>query len=265
MNSKQKNIPYPKIYYRLLFFLFAAHYVVSYGEPEDFFTLLQLPYYYYALLSSFVIALIVSEFLLGITRYLDKVKPWILSFRDRLWLQLLFGGFLTVVLAVLLATGYFYIRGKNIIEAGYFKYDFTLVVCFVVFLNLIYHIIAQMHGLRPGKQHLPGNHKPAAVNHSPTDVAAIYPVGQGYLAVLQNGESVIWGKTLGQSLNELPGDEYFLINRSDIVSRAIIAGFEQGDSRRLKLILTFALPHNRSLIVSQRRVVAFKRWYTQAG
>jgi len=258
----QRNIPYPTIYCRILVFLFAAHYLVAYGEPEGFFTLIQLPYYYYALIGSFIIAMAVGEFILAVTRHLDKIKPWATSFNARLWLQLLFGVMLTLLLAVLLAATYFYSRGKNIIEAGYFRYDFTLVIGFIVFLNLIYLVIAQMHRLRQfSKMRLPGKYKPITTHHTQTDVVAIYPVGQGYLAVLQNGESVIWSKTLEQSLSELPAAEYFLINRSDIVSRTIIAGFELGNSRRLKLILKCTLPHNRSLMVSQRRVVAFKRWY----
>jgi len=264
MYPSKSNIAYPAIYYRAAVFLLAAHYVVAYGEPESFFTLLQLPYYYNAVLGSFIITMAAGEFVLLTTRHLDKIKPWAAGFNGRLWLQLVFGVLVTVILAVLLAAVYFYTRGENIVAAGYFKYDFTLVVCFVVFLNLIYLIIAQMHRQRQlAKLHLPGKYKPAAIKLAPTAVVAIYPVGQGYLAVLQNGESIIWGKTLEQSLNELPADDYFLINRSDIVSRAIIAGFELGNSRRLKLILTCSLPHNRGLVVSQRRVVAFKRWYKQ--
>ncbi|RQO76559.1 hypothetical protein DBR40_11705 [Pedobacter sp. KBW01] len=260
MYLSKRNITYPAIYYRTPIFLLTAHYLVAYGEPESFFTLLQLPYYYYAVLGSFIITMATAEFILVVTRYLDKVKPWGAHFRRRLWLQLVLGVLVTLLLAILLAAAYFYIRGQNIITADYFKYDFTLVVCFVLFLNLIYLIIAQMQGRQQlAKLRLPSKHKPTEVNQTKTEVAAIYPLGQGYLAVLKNGESVIWSKTIEQSLSELPADQYFLINRSDIVNRAIIEGFELGHSRRLKLILKITLPHNRSLIVSQRKVVAFKR------
>lgn len=178
------NIAYPVIYYRTPVFLLAAHYLVAYGEPESFFTLLQLPYYYRAVLGSFIITLAGGEFVLAITRYLDKIKPWTTSFNSRLWLQLIFGVMLTLLVMVLLAAVYFYISGKNIITAGYFKYDFTLVVCFVLFLNLVYLIIAQMRGLQqPSKFRLPNKHKPSEVNQSKTEVVAIYPLGQGYLAV----------------------------------------------------------------------------------
>lgn len=262
MSLTKSNIVYPAIYYRIPVFLFAAHYLVAYGEPEGFFTLLQLPYYYFAVLGSFIIALAVGESVLAITRYLDQKRPWRTDFNRRLILQLSLGLLPPLILAILLASAYFYIRGKHIVTSGYFRFDFTLVVGFVVILNLVYLAVAQLQGFRqPAKMHLSSKRKPSGISEENDEVVAIYTVGQGYMAVLKNGESMIWSKTLEQSLTELPEKTYFLINRSDIVSRYLIEGYELGDSRRLKLILKWPLPDNRNLMVSQRRVVMFKRWY----
>jgi hypothetical protein len=259
----KSHIVYPSIYYRILFYLLFAHFIVAYGEPENFFELLKLPYYYVALMGSFVITMIISEYVLAVTKYLDVVYLRFSAFNKRLGLQIIWGIMATVILAVVLAALYFLFRGRNIVAEGYFRYDFTVVVCFILFLNAFYLILGLIQNRRyQYKTRIPNKEKPKDdAGRSALGIMAIYPTGRGFIAVLKNGELIIWTKTLEQSLNELPESEYFLINRSDIVSRSIIDGYKLGDSRRLKLILKEPLASGRVFIVSQRKAVEFKRWY----
>jgi hypothetical protein len=259
----KSHIVYPSIYYRILFYLLSAHFIIAYGEPENLFELLKLPYYYFALMGSFVITMIISEYILAVTKYLDVVYLRFSEFNKRISLQIIWGVIATVLLTVVLATLYFLFRGRNIVTEGYFRYDFTVVVCFILFLNAFYLILGLMQNRRyQNKIRIPNKEKPKDdIGRSSLGIMAIYPTGRGFIAILKNGESIIWTKTLEQSLHELPKEEYFLINRSDIVSRAIIEGYKPGDSRRLKLILKEPLASGRAFIVSQRKVVEFKRWY----
>ncbi|WP_293305632.1 LytTR family transcriptional regulator DNA-binding domain-containing protein [Pedobacter sp. UBA5917] len=176
--------------------------------------------------------------------------------------QLLWGIISTVLLAVLIAALYFRLRGTDIITAGYFRYDFTVVVGFVLLLNTLYLIIGLVqHRQFQFKMRIPNKVKPKDDASPYENIVAIYPVERGFVAILKSGESIIWTKTIEQSLHELPESEYFLINRSDIVHRELIAGYQPSDSRRLKLILKEPLASGKEFIVSQRKVVEFKRWF----
>lgn len=263
MLSLKNQISYPPIYYRVLFYLLAAHFLVSYGEPENLFQLLKLPFYYIALSGSLVIALITGEFVLWVTRYLDNTRPWFVSFSKRICLQLLWGVAVAILLTTILAAVYFKARGKNIMAEKYFTYDFAIVVCFILLLNSLYLIVVLVQNRRQlNRGRISNKEKPIAVAVNPyTDVVAIYPVGRGFIALLKNGESMIWTKTIEQSLSVLPQEEYFLINRSDIINRCIIAGYEPGESRRLKLVLRLPIAIPRVFVVSQRKAVEFKHWY----
>jgi hypothetical protein len=259
----KSHIVYPSIYYRILFYLLSAHFIIAYGEPESLFELLKLPYYYLALTGSFVIVLIISEYVFMVTKYLDVAYLRLTEYNKRIRLQIIWGIIATVLLTVILATLYFLLRGRNIIEEGYFRYDFTVVVSFILFLNAFYLIVGLMQNRRyQYKIRIPNKETPKDdSDKSPLNIIAIYPTGRGFIAVLKNGESMIWTKTVDQSLRELSEQEYFLINRSDIVNRNIIEGYKPEESRRLKLILKEPLATGRVFVVSQRKVVTFKRWY----
>lgn len=255
-------ILYPPIYYRVLFYLFCAHFMVSYGEAEGLFELLSLPYYYPALMGSFLITVIIAEYILTITKYLDRMFPRFYGLGKRIVYQIFWGIFSTILVAITMAALYFWMRGTNIISAGYFRYDFTVVSGFIMFLNTLYLAIGlvQYRNLQ-FKTRIPNREKPKAFADANENIVAIYPVERGFVAILKSGESVIWSKTIEQTLKELPEEEYFLINRSDIIHKSIIAGYQPGDSRRLKLILKEPLTSRKVFMVSQRKVVAFKRWY----
>lgn len=260
MFPSKTEIIYPPIYWRLLFYLFAAHYIVSYGEPESVFELLKLPFYYLALIGSLIITLIIGEYILAVTKYLDRLYLRLSFLVKRIYNQALWGIISTVLLAVIMASLYFWFRGTDIVTAGYFRYDFTLVVGFILLLNTVYLIIGLVQYRHSQlKIRIPNKEKPKVNTHEA--IIAIYPVERGFVAILKSGESIIWTKTIEQSIQELPEEDYFLINRSDILHREIIAGYQPSDSRRLKLILKEPLAFGRPFFVSQRKVVGFKRWF----
>jgi hypothetical protein len=258
------RIIYPKIYYRILIYLFSAHFIVSYGEPENFIELLKLSYYYLALVCSFIIAAIIGEYILKVTRHLDASYLSLPKFNKRISYQVLWGVIATVLIALLLAALYFWLRGTNIIAAGYFRYDFTIVLCYILLLNALYLIIAlTQQRIYRYKINIPNKEYSKENVKQHTDILAIYPVEGGFVAMLKNGESIIWTKTIEETIQELPESECFLINRSDIVHREIIEGYQPGASRRLLLILKVTLTSNKEFYVSQRKVVGFKHWYKE--
>ena len=260
MLLSNNQITYPSIYYRVLFYLLSAHFIVAYGEPESLFKLLKLSYYYFALTGSYIIALFTGEYIYNITKYLDRLYTQFTDFYKRVIYQVLWGIIVSLLLAVIMVAIYFWLIGRNIATEVYFRYVF--IFGFVFFLNALYLIIGlvqyQNHQV---KIRMPNKEKRTDTIGFHVDIVAIYPIARGFVAVLKSGESIIWTKTIGESLKELPANEYFLINRSDIISRYVIEGYEPSHSRRLKLILKAPLTSAREFYVSQRKAIEFKHWY----
>lgn len=260
MLLSNNQITYPSIYYRVLFYLLSAHFIVAYGEPENLFELLKLSYYYFALIGSYIITLFIGEYVFNVTKYLDRLYPQFPDFYKRVIYQALWGIIVAVLLAVIMLAIYFWFIGRNIPATSYFRYGF--IVGFILSLNALYLIIGlvqyQNHQV---KIRIPNKEKRTDIIDFNKDIVAIYPVGRGFIAVLKSGESIIWTKTIGESLKELPANEYFLINRSDIISRYVIEGYEPSHSRRLKLILKASFTSAREFYVSQRKAIEFKHWY----
>ena len=190
-------------------------------------------------------------------KIIDRVQLWVVNFNPKIKFLFFLGGVVATVVIILLAIGHFSFKKSEL----YFKCDLAIILCLILLLNVFYLILTQGQSFNHHIKSRISNKYRTQNSVEYVDLVAIYTLGQGYAAILKNGESVIWSKTLNQSLNELPSEEYFLINRSDIVNRSIIEGYQATESRRLKLILKKPLNNQKDFIVSQRKVVEFKNWY----
>lgn len=96
-----------------------------------------------------------------------------------MWLQFISGVLAAVIFGILLAGLCFLARGKNIIEEKYFKYDFTIVVCLILFLNSFYLILVLMQDCSYlSKDRIPNKEKSHdLVGNINLDILAIYPIG----------------------------------------------------------------------------------------
>ncbi|MFC4141235.1 LytTR family DNA-binding domain-containing protein [Pedobacter mendelii] len=255
------NGPYPNFYIRLVICLVIGHFMVSFGERENIFELLQLSYYYPALGSSFLITTIICEFIHYCNQNLDANYSWRTKTRKRLIMQILVCGIIAVALAAILAMIYFKANHISITDTSYFRYDFTVIICFVAILNL-YSIVVNLYELKIlSRKNLSNKYRTGGKNIIDTSMPAIiYSVNRVCFDLKFDGEKLGTYKSLKEALASLPSSDYFLVNRSLIVHRLCINDYVPSDSNTLKLNMKDPF-EGMSYYVSQRNAVAFKRWF----
>jgi len=150
-----KKPAYNDIFIRIIFSLFAAHFIVVYGDTADISTIIRHFSYYNALVSSFIIAFLVLYYLWMITRYLDKKLDWFVKTKSRIFAQLLLGVLPPALIAAGLAAIYFRMYGYSIDETAYFSADFPVILLFIVIANLYYFIYYMVYHFWPAKTYEP--------------------------------------------------------------------------------------------------------------
>lgn len=261
LSRQSAPVRYPGALFRFPIALIVAVFLVVYGEPETLLEFLQLPFFYDSLWGSLFITLVISEYIYICTKWLDFRYSWLGAFKKRIGIQFLICVIVPAALDYFLAGHYFGYHDKAVNMVEYLTYDFTVVVCFILLLNS-YYLIVYLFKVRitEPKRKLPSL-KPSASMTTSKTVAVIFAKDKASFAYAFDGEKMVWDKTLKESLNYLDATNYFLINRSEIIHRDSIESYTPGDSRTLKVVLTIPLKEESEFLVSQRRVVAFKRWY----
>jgi hypothetical protein len=254
---------YPRFKIRIVCASFTGIFLVFFGE-DDLLDMLHNYGFYLSCIGSIIIAILMSEFITQVSYHFDLRYPWRMAIKKRLLIQGILV-FLSICLAVMLATFYFMVRDTSILVANYFKYDFTVVI-FLVALVHAYYLILNLLKLKnsPLRRNL-ANNKPAPIPITgPEAPAVIFSDGKSNFVLKFGGEKVQWDKTLELTINELPNEHYFLISRSEIVHRAAISHYENHSSNilQLKLCLEFK---ERALMVAQRRSKDFKEWFERVG
>lgn len=249
---------YPRFIFRLACSICIGIFLVVFGE-ENLSEMLVNFGFYLSSLGSIFIAIVVSEFIIICNHYCDRNFPWRKAIRKRAMLQ---GAvwFMSICLAVVLASVYFKLRNSSIHYAGYFKYDFTVVICLVVIVNA-YYLILNLFYLKnsPLRRNYSNRHIIVSLLPEPETPAFIFSEGKGNLALQFNGERIQWTKTLKDTIEELDDNLYFLINRSEIIHRNTISGYTPfGTGLRLILKPAFS---DLKLYVAQRRLTDFKKWF----
>ncbi|MCX2574003.1 LytTR family transcriptional regulator DNA-binding domain-containing protein [Pedobacter sandarakinus] len=256
---------YPNIYVRVLVSLFIGHFLVSYGEDQSLFQLLFISYYYPALGGSFIITMILGEFIYKLHHYFEDHHTWRANAKVRLLLQLVCGIVMSTVLAVSLAYTYFRLRNVSIIDAGYFRYDFTLVLSFIALGNCYYAIISLLRlKLLPTRRNHSNTTRSSEASAKLNHPAIIFSKDRNVYVYQFDGRKLIWDKTLKETREVLTSGKYFQINRAAIIHYQVVSHYRPGESNTLKLFFRKPFEDLR-YHVSQRNTVAFKRWFASEG
>lgn len=257
-----KSIKYPGILLRFPLALFIGNYLVVYGEPETFLEFLTIPNYYYALFASVTITLIVSEIIYQATKSLDVYLPWLKNWYSRLLAQFCICVILPIAIVYFTIKKYFLCYGIVIDQTNYLKYDISLVVCLIVLINA-YYLITYLLAVKLDQQKQRISSYYSSHDLAKDKIAIVYTDNKISMVMTFEGKKIIKTETLKEIFDALPFGEYFAINRSEVVHRDCIVGFEPSISRTLKLSLLVTARQNHEYIVSQRKVAAFKKWYKE--
>jgi len=75
-----------------------------------------------------------------------------------------------------------------------------------------------------------------------------------------DGSRFIYAKTVEQLYADLDGDQFYQINRSQVIQSKAISQIHPFLNQRLKLVLTIPVKNDIDFIVSRKRMASFKDW-----
>lgn len=269
-------IKYNDIYFRVIACLLAAHILVAYGETLSIFEMLLMPYYYYALIPSFLIAFILFNIIRAINIRLDKKFDWTERPLERIGTQVFFAFIIPGVCAFLLASAYFAIRGINIFKTTYLKYDFEFILLQLLLINvyyIAYHFYLKWSQARQIISKLASEalghvatvpqtfqvSKGAANLLLPVDgIAYFYRDGDSNYLRTVTGEDYFVNTTLDEVQQQLSGELFFRANRQLIVNRTACKAYDLLTYGKLNIRLEPPLAGDA--VVSQKRAKDFKQW-----
>ncbi len=269
------SIKYNDIYFRMIACLIGAHILVAYGETLSIFQMLLMPYYYYALIPSFLIAAILFYIIRAINIQLDKKFNWAERPIQRTGTQIFFAFIIPALCAFLLAFTYFVIRGINIFQTTYLKYDFQFILLQLLLINLYY--VAYHFYLKWSHAEKTITRLSQKQTNPTTETKETFQVSKGasnlllavdeiayffregdsnYLRTVR-GEDYFINAPLDEVQQQLPENKFFRANRQLIVHRQACKGFALLTYGKLDANLEPPLPE---AIVSQKRAGGFKKW-----
>jgi DNA-binding LytR/AlgR family response regulator len=270
------TIAYNDLYFRIIACLLGAHILVAYGETLSIYQMLLMPYYYYALIPSFLIAFILFNIIRAINIRLDKKFDWTDRTVQRIGTQTFFGLVVPAVCAFLLAALYFAIRGLNIFRTTYLKYDFQFILLQLLLINvyyIAYHFYLKWsHAEKIISQLASNTSSDKSVNKQTFQVSKgatnlLLPV-DGIAYFFRNGDSnylrTVTGEdyfvniALDEVQQQLPEEMFFRANRQLIIHRQASKGYELLAYGKLNLQLVPSL--TAEAVVSQKRARDFKEW-----
>lgn len=122
---------------RTLLALFAAHFIVVNGTSYSIFELLVDKSYYVEIAFSFIVALIIVNWISRISNRFDKKYGWGNHWIERLSLQIALGILVPVLIEFFFVGAYFKILlGQNIVHTSFFYNEFRVVILMICTFNL---------------------------------------------------------------------------------------------------------------------------------
>lgn len=271
-------VHYKDLYFRFIAALLAAHCIVAFGDKETLFQLLLDKYYYMALGSSFVIALVLVTIVNLITRKLDKHYDWKVYPIERTGLQILAGLVFPAVVALLLAALYFKLNGLDIFKTLYFQIDFPVIVGMILLFNiyyLAYYFYLQMRLAEKAAKTLDGAEN-AILNRAESKeviiasrgaknipipvnkISYIYHLDQYNFIKTSDNEDFLIAEPLDIIQQQLSPKQFFRVNRQMLVNFNACSHFENIEHQKLRL---YVIPEAKvPIVVSQKKAKEFKGW-----
>ena len=243
--------------FRVLISLLAAHFIVVQNATETMSVLFTKGYYYYSVCCSFIIALVLVEFIYFVTKKLNgRHKNEILT-NERILEQFVSGFLTTSLFAFLLAMLLYWINGENIFSSGYFTKLYALILLFIFCVNVVYLLYYYKNAIQ--KRYYLANPNPSDLPDKDSALPAIiFHENKACFVIDFKGVKTVWPITIEQSKKKLNNKLYFQINRQSIIHRAAIRSIKPFKVKHIKIEPTVFCPIE--LITSRRMTVLFKAW-----
>jgi DNA-binding LytR/AlgR family response regulator len=277
--STRTVIKYNDLYFRLISCYIASHIIVAYGLKISFFKLLVMPYYHYAVILSFPIALTLFAIIKTINIRLDQKFEWTEKTVQRIGTQIFFGFVIPAVCAFILAFLYFILRGRDIFRTTYLQYDYWFILLQLLLINL-YYIAYYFYqkwshaektiSLLALKDAYPSNETKEFFQVSKGAANLLLAVDEiayffrdeecNYLRTVSSEDYFI-NTALDEVQQQLPEDVFFRANRQLIIHRQACKAYDLLAYGKLNVKLQ--PPLATDAVVSQKRAKDFKKWIDQ--
>ncbi|RZM25259.1 MAG: LytTR family transcriptional regulator [Pedobacter sp.] len=256
---------------QLIFYLlvipYASHFLISIRERDTLIQRVQNPYYWiafgYTLAVCYAFAYIISR----LSARLDKKQQ---ELTKRIIHQTITGVLLPLIGVTALATIYYAAFGENIIKRGYLQNELPIVLLFLLAVNA-YHLTRYLNqeteqlkkSFEEQSQQAKNNtllvyHKGAHMPITFDQIAMIDQVQLINWIVTFEKERHILELSLKEACSLLDKQNFFQINRNQIINRKAIHRFSPGTFGKLELFLN--INQNGMVTVSKDRVKNFKNW-----
>jgi len=246
------SVKYNNKKFRITVAFAASVIIIIFGTRFDVYRALTTPGFYFVLAMSFVIALLLVQFVHYVTIRLDKDYDWRTKLPERIVAQLLFGVLIPLLIDMAVYYVYFAMIGQSIFENGYFHIDIPFIALLLLLLNfyycLHYFVLTDKYSLsRKLKSVSPANGLPASGNDRQlltvicpdlddsirleTDVIYFYSINKQIFMVLSSGKELPVSSTLqilGKALN---GVGFSQINRSVVLNLNTVLHYKIGTKR----------------------------------
>ncbi|TRW21946.1 LytTR family transcriptional regulator [Flavobacterium zepuense] len=279
------EIKYNDGYFRLVLAAIAAHIIVMYNVEKGFFEALFTLSYIRGFIGSWVIALLLIQYVHFVTLRLDKKYDWHDNTLLRFLWQTLLAFAAPAFLAFLLAAMFFWIFDRNIFHTSYLSQDYTLVIFMILVINIYYFglhsFLLHRQVTRNVNRATESPSREILIVDTPTRSIPVKLDTVAYFFILGGtvfmrtfdmpslGQSYQIGIPLKNLEDILDKRLFFRINRRMIVNFNACTSYKQGRNKTLELIVAPVLyetgtkipaEHERLTHVSEDRVVSFKLW-----
>jgi len=258
--------------------LLVSHLLVAEPQDKSMLVLLGQLNYWVAMVFSWPLCYGLMYWIHVCTRWLDARLPWDRGWVQRMGMQLLLGVGAVLVLDVGLVMGYFALFDNDFWGSGYMAVEFPIVRWMVLFMNALYiawYFAALYFQQRGENELLKLELSEVSVEAEGPAVTLEARLGQkifqlelsevaclerrddvGYLYLL-DGRVMNTDLRMAEAEKLLSGHGFCQLNRSVLLSVALVRGYQRVRNRQAQVLLAEGLELPVSLLVSRNRLEAF--------
>lgn len=237
-----------------------------------------------AITVSCTIAILLSKAVNYLSIWLDEKFDWDEKPVWRFVLQFLFGFLLPIAFAVFAMWYYFHANGLSVYKTTYFTRVFAFSCALLIGANAyypVYFIYQSRRTLKDANKREIEKQKnaetiqlPAILSSLPEaapeplplpetyqvqDILLIKSIDRKLFSYSVAGEKLQWAITINRSIDLLPQEDFFKINKSAIVHKNNVIQARYSSSKCIELLLH--QPVSETILVSQRSSAKFCKWY----
>lgn len=269
LNAPRKTIKILNVIFWTLIIPLSAHFLVSIRRNDSFLELIENPYYWIALVYTLVLSYLVVFIISKLSTYWDKIEDGKNNYINRIIKQLIFGILCPFIGIIILAITYFHFCSGQVIQKSYFLKEIPIIVLYLCVLNVFYisvYLNKQIITLTKKDEeqaetpinrnkllvHYRGDYVPIDLN----EIALISQVNRINWLITFKGEKHILDLSLTAIHALLNENQFFKINRNQIVNKKIVKRYSVGSFGKLE----FKLDKDTTATVSKGRAKRFKAW-----